>query len=67
MSDHLRTKKSQVHLAALVKCMCTDMCILSLKLLYDLGTDLFMKPCKVIDNKSRLVTQGEKLIFIGKI
>ena len=48
-----------MHLAALVKCMSTDMCILSLKLFYDLGTDLFIKPCKVIDNKSRLVTHGE--------
>ena len=35
------------------------MCILSLKLFYDLGTDLFIKPCKFIDNKSCLVTHGE--------
>ena len=56
MSHRLRIKKSQGHLAALVKCMSTNMCILSLKLFYDLGTNLFTKPCKVIDNKSHLAT-----------
>lgn len=45
-----------MHLAALVKCISTDLCILWLKLFYDLGTDLFIRSFKVIDNKSCLVT-----------